>query len=71
MLIVPDVMEHLKHHFIKSNEDKKGKLKYGWIVKYVRDADVRKYTETSVEVIAQVSRLPRKTAIGLDRICLS
>lgn len=29
MLIVPDVMEHLKHHFIKSNDDKKGKLKYG------------------------------------------
>jgi acetaldehyde dehydrogenase/alcohol dehydrogenase len=25
---------------------------------------VRKYTETSVDVIAQVSRLPRKTAIG-------
>jgi hypothetical protein len=29
MLIVPDVMEHLKHHFIKSNDDKKGKIKYG------------------------------------------
>jgi histone H2A len=43
-------------------------LGISWIVKYVRDADVRKYTETSVEVIAQVSRLPRKTAIGLVKV---
>jgi DNA-directed RNA polymerase subunit M/transcription elongation factor TFIIS len=30
-----------------------------------RDADVRKYTETSVDVIAQVNRLPRKNCYRL------